>query len=317
MTQLPRLGLCCLFREEPIRYRTTTAKALEPLGRSEQLARLSALCLHNAEALAQALRTARQLQIHAYRIPSPLFPRVTHPEVGYALDELPDVAAIRRVLARVKRYRARHAIRLSFHPDQFVVLASPRPGVVVSARDELEYQGQLAQLVGADTINVHVGGGYGDKSAALARFARAFATLSWRVRRRLSVENDDTTYSVRDLLPLCEALRIPLVYDVHHHRCNPDGLSVSEATSACLETWDRVGREPYLHVSSPREGWGAKNPRPHADDIDPADFPAEWLELQATVDVEAKAKELAVLRLREDLSRRRGMQLVAAAGRQR
>ena len=101
------------------------------------------------------------------------------------------------------------------------LLASPRPEVVASASAELEYQGLLAQLVGADTINLHVGGAYGDKPAALARFSRSFSRLSYRVRRRLSVENDDTSYTVRDLLPLCGALSIPLVYDVHHHRCLP------------------------------------------------------------------------------------------------
>lgn len=293
----PRLGLCCLFRDEPIRFRATTARALRPFSRDEQLARLSALCLENAAALGQALKTVRRLGIGAFRISSPLFPRYTHPEVGYALDDLPDGSSVRRTLARVKRYRARHDIRLSFHPDQFVVLASPRPEVIANASAELEYQGLLAQLVGADTINLHVGGAYGDKPAALARFSRSFASLSWRVRRRLSVENDDTTYTVRDLLPLCEALTIPLVYDVHHHRCNPDGLSVRVATDACCETWARVGREPLFHISSPRDGWGAKNPRPHADYIDPADFPAAWRGLKATVDVEAKAKELSVLQL--------------------
>jgi len=102
-------------------------------------------------------------------------------------------------------------------------------------------------------------------------------------------------------LPLCADYEIPLVYDVHHHRCNPDGLSVEAATSACLETWQRVDREPYLHISSPKHGWQG-NSKPHADFIDRADFPDEWLGLSATVDVEAKAKEPAVLRLKEELA---------------
>ena len=65
---------------------------------------------------------------------------------------------------------------------------------------------------------------------------------------------------------------MPLTYDVHHHRCNPDGLSVAEATELAAATWDR---EPLFHVSSPRDGWAAANPRPHADRIDAADFPPE------------------------------------------
>ncbi len=66
-------------------------------------------------------------------------------------------------------------------------------------------------------------------------------------------------------------------------------------------SWDRVGREPYFHVSSPANGWQGNNPRPHADFIDPTDFPECWKGFDFTVDVEAKAKELAVLELKKEL----------------
>jgi UV DNA damage endonuclease len=68
-----------------------------------------------------------------------------------------------------------------------------------------------------------------------------------------------------------------------------------------METWLQLGREPYFHVSSPKNGWQKGNPKPHADYIDPADFPSCWRGKNITVDVEAKAKELAVLRLKKDL----------------
>ena len=294
-----RLGLCCIFRREPIRFRTTTARVLSALPRRERLLRVSSLCLGNARTLLDALEAVRRMGIGAFRILTPLFPQYTHPEVGYTLDELPDTAEIRRLLGRAKRFRARHDIRLSFHPDQFIVLSSPREQVVRSSMEELEYQGLLAGLAGAEVINVHGGGKYGDKDAALERFAGNFRRLSKGVRRRLTVENDDVTYTVRDLLPLCRATGIPLVYDVHHHRCNPDGLSVKKATALAVETWGE--REPWFHVSSPRQGWGGGDCRPHADYIDPRDFPREWRGLRATVDVEAKDKELAVGKLMGDL----------------
>ena len=106
---------------------------------------------------------------------------------------------------------------------------------------------------------------------------------------------------MRDLLPVCEQLSIPLVYDVHHHRCNPDGLSVEEATRLAGETWQRVGREQYCHLSSPKAGWEWRQSQPHADYIDPADFPDCWRGREMTVDIEAKAKELAVVRLMGEL----------------
>jgi UV DNA damage endonuclease len=165
----------------------------------------------------------------------------------------------------------------------------------------LDYQADLAELVGADVINIHAGGAYGDKKQALVRLARRLELLRPSVRERLSLENDDRIYTPRDILPLCRAEGIPFVYDVHHHRCFADGMEVTEVTEAAVRTWNR---EPLFHLSSPREGWQGKNPRYHHDFVSPADFPAAWLSLEQdlTVEVEAKAKELAVDRLRKDLT---------------
>lgn len=294
-----RFGLCCLFVAEPVTFRTTTAKALSALSRRDALAKASAVCLHNAQNLLLAVKTAHRLGIGAFRIMSPLFPRMTHPDVGYRLEDLPQAEDIARNMANVRDFAQVRDIRLSFHPDQFVVLSSPHAHVVESSVRELEYQAFLADLTGADVINIHAGGAYGDKAAALKRLAAVVRDLPEGVSSRLTLENDDVTYSVRDLLPVCGDLGLPLVYDVHHHRCNPDGLDEAEATTLAAATWK--GREQYCHVSSPREGWKNK-PKPHADYIDPADFPACWLGRTMTVDVEAKAKELAVVRLMRDLA---------------
>lgn len=302
-----RFGLCCLFINEPVSFRTTTAKALSALSRGDQLRKLSGICHDNARNLLLALETVQRLGIGAFRIMSPLFPRMTHPDVGYRLEDLPDGAVIALLLEKVRGYALDNDIRLSFHPDQFVVLSSPHPAVVANSIQELEYQAQLAEAVGADVINIHGGGVYGDKPAALQRFCEVFTGLPDNVKSRLTLENDDVSYTVRDLLPVCERLSIPLVYDVHHHRCNPDGLSVEEATRMAGETWQRVGREQYCHLSSPRAGWDGGNPKPHADYIDLADLPDCWRGREMTVDIEAKAKELAVVRLMVDLEKGGGL----------
>lgn len=296
-----RFGLCCVFKREPIRFRYTTAKVLRQLGREEQLTKLSTLCLANAASLRDALEAVSRMRFGAFRVLSPLFPRYTHPEVGYALDELPDSAAIRQLLAAVHHSREAHNLRLSFHPDQFVSLSSPRTEVVENSLAELEYQGLVAELIGADVINIHGGGAFGDKRAALQRFRNNFGRLSGRVRKRLTLENDDVVYTVADLHPVCADLGIPLVYDVHHHRCHPDGLTVEEATRVTVATWERLEREPYFHLSSPAHGWQGKTPRMHADYVDVNDLPEVWKTLSATIDVEARAKELAVMKLMRDL----------------
>ncbi len=294
-------GLCCIFNQEPIKFRHTTAKALSAFSRSQQLAKLSQICLANAESLLRAVQAVSRMGIGAFRVLSPIFPRFTHSEVDYSLEDLPGVETIRVLLARVNDYRESHNIRLSFHPDQFVTISSPKIEVVESSVRELEYQGLVAELIGADVINVHGGGAFGDKITAPQRFRENFGRLSERVRQRLTLENDDKLYTVEDLLPVCRDLGIPLVYDVHHHRCHPDSLAVEEASRIAAETWERADREPCFHISSPAEGWETKNPRRHADYVDVHDFPKSWVNLKATIDVEARAKELAVMKLMRDL----------------
>ena len=296
-----RLGLCCLFNQAPIRFRSATAKFVRPLDRPAQLLKLSELCLDNARSLVAAVEEVHCLGFGSFRVSSPLLPLYTHPEVGYRLEELPEAREITATLRSVKALKEKYRLRFSFHPDQFTLLSSPRPEVTAASLKELDYQVMLAELIDADVINIHGGGVYGDKQSALSRLVKEISALPEPIRIRLTLENDDRSYTVEDLLPVCEELDIPLVYDVHHHRCNPDGLTVAAATEACMRSWRRLGREPYFHLSSPKHSWNGK-PGPHADFIDIADFPAEWHGLDATIDVEAKAKELALLKLRKELS---------------
>ena len=295
-----RLGLCCLFKKAPIRFRSATAKFVKELDRPRQLARLDKLCLDNARALVAAIEEIHKLGIGAFRVSSPLLPLYTHPEVGYRLEELPNGEEITETLSSVKALKEKYHIRLSFHPDQFTLLSSPRPEVTAASLKELDYQAMLAVLIGADVINIHGGGVYGDKSSTLLRLVEQVSALPEPIRSRLTLENDDHSYTIKDLFPVCEKLSIPLVYDVHHHRCNPDGLTINEATETCIQIWRQLGREPHFHISSPKFGWQGK-PKPHADFINIEDFPVEWRHIDATIDVEAKAKELAVLKLRKEL----------------
>ena len=69
---------------------------------------------------------------------------------------------------------------------------------------------------------------------------------------------------------------------------------------AAAKTWGR--RELWAHLSTPKGGWRSDDPRHHADFIHPGDVPACWVGKRMTVDVESKAKELAVLRLAQWLT---------------
>lgn len=294
-----RLGLCCQFVEQPIKFRRTTVTAMQRLAPDARRQRLSALCLANAQALHEALRYCRDNGIGCFRVNSQILPVRTHPEVGYQVADLPDATDIVATFEQCGRFARAHDLRLTFHPDQFVILNSPRADVVERSIAELESQAEVAQWLGADVILIHAGGTYGDKVAALCRFALQLPRLSATLRERLAVENDDTNFTPADLLPLCHDSGIPLVYDVHHHRCLADGLTVEQATIEARRTWNR---EPLFHLSSPLGGWSSPRPKLHADYIDPRDFPECWLREPMTVEIEAKAKELAIAHLRQSQS---------------
>jgi UV DNA damage endonuclease len=288
---------------EPIKFRTTTVTAMLRLSKSERVARLADLCRSNAQALRASLEFCAGAGIGSFRINSQILPVKTHAEVGYEVEELPGGAEIVALFRECGRFAEAHNLRLSFHPDQFVVLNSPNPQTLANSLAELTYQAEVAQWVGADTLNVHGGGAYGDKTAALVVLRRTIERLPSPVRSRLTLENDDKVYTPADLLPVCADTGVPLVYDVHHHRCLPDGLGVAEATERAQQTWSS---EPLFHISSPLAGWDGPKPERHHDYVDPADFPAQWLGWPLTVEVEAKAKELAVAKLRADLDKQGG-----------
>ena len=296
-----RLGLCCAFRDQPIKFATTAATSIARMPRAEALEKIGRLCKANADALMAALQFCDANGIGCFRIVSQILPLKTHPSHQYATEDLVNHGEIVRRFQECGDFARTSHLRTCFHPDQFVVLNSPRPEVLEASIEELEYQAEVAEWVGADAINIHGGGAYGDKSSALGDFARNLGRLSPKVRSRLTVENDDKIYTPADLLPLCRAEGLPLVYDAHHHRCHRDELSEQEATEQAIATWNR---EPLFHISSPLEGWEGPKPERHHDFINVDDFPEDWINLDLTVEVEAKAKEAAVSKLKTELGER-------------
>jgi len=293
-----RFGLCCLFSQENIHFKTHTAKHLSYLSAKERSLKLSATIFSNICSLGKAIHFCINNGIGSFRINSRILPLKTHPDLGYQLRDLPNITEILAKMDEVADLAKSHDIRLTFHPDQFTLLSSANPEVTRRSIDELLYHNEISELLGADVITLHGGGGYGDKKSALKRVAKNIALLPLSLKEKLALENDDRVYTPGHLLPLCCKMNIPFVYDVHHHRCLPDSLSEEEATQKALATWDR---EPLFHISSPREGWNAVTRRPHHGFIDLNDFPECWKQLHITVEVEAKEKEMAVLQLKQEL----------------
>jgi UV DNA damage endonuclease len=217
-------------------------------------------------------------------------------------------------------------LRLSFHPGQYVVLNSEAERVRDAAVMDLELHAAVLDAMGAGpeaVVVLHVGGAHGGRPAAMGRFQSGFERLGERARSRLVVENDDTSFGLGDVLELAERTGLRVVWDALHHRCHdPDRIPAGEALRLALATWPD-GVLPKIHFSSPRTDvqerrkrvgrrverrLGMPSPRAHADLIDPGAFedflngPAAGMRFD--VMLEAKAKDLALIRLRDQLCRR-------------
>src|SRR5215208_4249442 len=215
-----RWGLCCQFLDAPIRFRTATHRYVATLDAVARRTYLTNIARDNAAALDAAVARCAELGIRAFRINSQILPLTTHPESGYLLGDLDDDGSIAAAFVAAGDRARSVDVRLSFHPDQFVVLNSEQERVVASSVTEMEAQGRVAELVGADVLTLHGGGAAGGIPAALERLERGIERLPGAARSRLALENDDRSFTPEMLLPLCERLGVPFVYDVHHHRCN-------------------------------------------------------------------------------------------------
>lgn len=300
-----RLGLNCIVSDPDLRFRRLTRKSLLGVGAAERMRRLGDVWQYNAGMLGRVVRRLNAWRIGAYVVYHPLLPLYTCPDIGVRPDSLDEWHDIRQMLNAAGEFCRQHDIRLLFHPDQWVVPASRQPDVATRSLRDLDYHARLCELLGGGMINIHLGGAYGDKPAARARFVGAVSTMPDSIRLRLTVENDDVLFAPSEVAQVAGELDVPFIYDVHHHRINGDSLTVDAATALSIRSWQRRGMEPCFHIASSRNPTGTPTQRrTHAEFVDPRDFPACWLSCAqpVTVILETRGREQAVLRLRGELN---------------
>ena len=96
-----------MFRDQPIKFVTTTATAIGKMKRPDALAKLSRLCLANADALLASLQFCADNGIGCFRINSQILPIKTHPTCGYEVDDLPEGDEIIRRFKECGQVRSR------------------------------------------------------------------------------------------------------------------------------------------------------------------------------------------------------------------
>jgi UV DNA damage endonuclease len=187
-------------------------------------------------------------------------------------------------------------------------LGSPRPEVIANAIRDLEYHDEMLSLLKLPpqpdrdaVIILHMGGTFGDKAATIDRFRSNYKDLSPSIKQRLVLENDDVSWSVHDLLPVCEELNIPFCLDFHHHNIIFDSSQVREGTLDIMSlfprikaTWDRKGMKQKMHYSEATPEAVTRNQR-RKHNARPSTLPPCPNDMDLMI--EAKDKEQAIFEL--------------------
>ena len=282
-----RVGYPCINRS----IGCTSSRTFRLASYSEH--RLAETVGHNLDCLEMVLRWNLEHGIGFFRITSDLVPFASHPVCTY------DWARhFRDRFHKLGCLVRRHRMRISMHPDQFVLLNAIDEKIVESSIRALGYHAlvlDLMELPASAKVQVHVGGVYGDKQASMLRFTERYIRLPTAVRRRLVVENDDRSYTVSDCLELNRQNGVPVLFDVFHHRVNSSGETIRAALRRCAATWRRSDGPPMVDYSSQEPGQRRGR---HAEHVDLRDFRrfAEWARgIDCDVVLEIKDKEKSVL----------------------
>ena len=297
------MGYACinmqLSNQKPKVY--TGRSMIKRTFKSKGIKYASELGLENTKDLFKIIKWNNENGFKFFRITSNLFPWSSE----YSLKDMPDYDEIKYILSDIGKYITQHCMRITSHPGPFNVLTSPHENVVENCINDLSIHGEVFDLMSLsrtpyNKINIHIGGVYGDKVSAMERFCKNFERLPESVKSRLTVENDDkaSMYSVQDLYDgVFKVIGIPIVFDYHHHRFNTGDLSEQQALELAMSTWGNI--VPVVHYSESR------NIEQEDDKIRPqahSDYVYDYIDTygnEVDIMVEAKAKELAVLKYKK------------------
>lgn len=304
------LGLCCQFLVENKKKNGTVEliniideKALQ-LGAYREGKysdeRILQTYRHNVQTHLNIIPKLAENNIKSFRLSSGLFPLYEFAGAiarndGWIVQKLGELGSLFR----------QHGIRVTCHPGQFCVLSSDKDSVVQNSIKELEYHAWIFDAMGFDhtpyyAINIH-----GGKANRSDRLVEVIQTLPENVKKRLTLENDEKCYNVRNLLAISSRCNVPVVLDSHHYNFGVDDLPFDEVFRRTIDSWSSI--KPLQHISNTEIGMenaAFNQKRAHSQMI--RYIPPLQLEaLRANlvdVDVEAKLKNIALFKMREQFS---------------
>jgi UV DNA damage endonuclease len=209
---------------------------------------------YNLISLDNAINFSIDNKIKFFRLSSDIIPFGSN-----AVNKIKWHQLYKKQLAAIGEKIIKAKMRVSFHPGQYSVLNSPDPKVVRNTVKDLEFHALFLDSLGLDYTHkmvLHIGGVYGDKEAAIKRFAKNFELLSKSAQNRLIIENDDKSYHTEDALKLSAMIGTPVVYDNFHNSILTSDKSISdyEWIKRCAKTWKSKDGRPKTHFSTQQVG---------------------------------------------------------------
>ncbi len=206
----------------------------------------------NLDCLEKTLKFNIDNKLLFFRIGSSLIPFASHPVCDFNWQDY-----FKNDFSRIGELIKKNKMRISMHPDQFTLINSIRGDIFERSRRELIYHNQVLDLLGLNQshkIQIHVGGVYGEKEKSIKRFVDRYHQLPERVKKRLVIENDEKSYSLKDCLAINKKTRVPVLLDVFHHSLNNNGESVLDCFEKVKNTWKKKDGIPMVDYSTQGKG---------------------------------------------------------------
>jgi UV DNA damage endonuclease len=293
------LGYACintqLRKNDIFTSRTLRLDTYKKLG----LKYVKELAIQNLKDLLTILKWNVENKIFFFRLSSEMFPFASHPEYGYKL-EFAD-----KLLKEVGKYAKKNNIRLTMHPGPYNNLTSPNPNIIRNTILDLTHHCEILDRMKLDKNSVmilHGGGVYGNKELALQTLEINLKKLPKYILNRIILENDEISYSIVDLLPISEKLKIPIVVDFHHDSLNPSPKPPQFYFNKIFDIWNKRKIKPKIHISnsSPAitKSHNIMEKRKHSDIIVFIHAAIQKIKFDLDVMLECKLKEQCVFAIR-------------------
>ncbi len=299
-TELRDLGIFC--------SRTCRLDTVKTKG----LSYLYELAEKNIKDLPAMFRWNYRNNIFLYRMSSEMFPFASHPD----FHEIYDLNRFRDLLKSIGDIARHYKQTVTMHPGQYNQLTSIRESVVEKTIIDIDFHAKILDLMGCgkdSVIIIHGGSKTDGKESSLKRLSTNFLRLSQSARDRLVLENCEMAYSIEDLLPISEKLKVPIVIDYHHHNINRGSIETDEQLNSIslrvLKVWKSRDITPLFHLSESRKGVRLTDNitirRAHSDYVEKLPNSLIFIlksGVKINLDIEAKMKEQAVLHLKKKLN---------------